>query len=329
MGFKQAYNDVMREYGRDIDRAKRTIAERKEEMYSKIPKLSDIDTALRLNGINISRAVLSGGGDLTRLREENAALSDEKRQLIAAGGYPEDYLEEVFKCKMCRDTGHVGNERCACLKQRLIEKYYDLSNLKSILAVENFDTFDIRLYSDEVDPSAGLSPKANMKNIYQVCIGFTDGFGREFNNLLFYGNTGLGKTFLCNAIAKDVLDMGKTVLYVTAPKLCKIIEANRFNRDETEEPDDYITDSTEVDLLIIDDLGTEFPTVVTSSELFNILNTRLLEKRPTVISTNLSPADFEHQYSERIISRFFGYYQMLKFIGDDIRVKMKYRKKYN
>jgi len=214
-----------------------------------------------------------------------------------------------------------------CLKQRLIQKYYDCSNLSGVLERENFSTFDIRCYSATVINSEQMSPRARMEAIHGVCKEFTEGFmGEEKRgNLLFYGEPGLGKTFLCNCIAKEILDKGATVLYSTAPKLFKALEVFRFNRQEAGDPE-TVEALTEVDLLIIDDLGTEVSTLVTASELFNILNTRLLENRSIVISTNLSPAEIKNQYSERIVSRFFGEFKMLKFIGDDIRVKKKYGK---
>ena len=171
-----------------------------------------------------------------------------------------------------------------------------------------------------------ISPKENIKQIYSHCIRFIEQFDDNFDNLIFYGNSGLGKTFLCNCIAKDLLDRGKTVIYLTAFQLFQLFEQVRFNKDDEENSSrNYLDTIFTVDLLIIDDLGTEFSTSLTGSELFNCLNSRLLDKKHTIISTNLSPNDWQKQYSERIVSRIFGHYKALKLIGEDIRIQKKYK----
>ena len=158
-----------------------------------------------------------------------------------------------------------------------------------------------------------------------VCIKFTQDFDKKFQNLLLYGKTGLGKTFLCNCMAKELLDSGKTVMYVTASQLFKLIEEDRFNRIGDEDiPSHYMDDILSVDLFIIDDLGTEFSTILSSAELFNIINTRLINRKPVVISTNLSMEDIINQYSDRIVSRIVGSYTSLEFFGDDIRMIKKF-----
>ena len=331
MGYKTAFAEIMRQYERDRDKARADLENKRHEVYQNLPRIRTIENQLKSISIKLARQILTKGSDaraLDRLRRECEALSSEKKQLLAESRFGVGFLETAYQCPVCNDTGFVGSARCICLKQRLIQKYYDYSNLSGILEQENFSTFDLKCYSTGVIASEDMSPRARMKAILKICREFAENFNNRENceNLLFYGEPGLGKTFLCNCIAKEVLDKGATVLYSTAPKLFKALEAFRFNRQEAGDLE-TIEALTEVDLLIIDDLGTEISTMVTVSELFNILNSRLLENRSIIISTNLSPADFTNQYSERIVSRFFGNFKMLKFIGDDIRVKKKYSKK--
>ena len=330
MGYRTAFREIMRDYEADRDRAGALLAARRQEAYRKVPRVGDIDTRLTEIGLQLVRQALTEGAT-DSLRVESVALRTEKTALLRDCGIPEDYFTAVYRCPDCADTGYTETAegppaRCRCLKQRLIDKYYDLSNLRDTLTSENFDTFDLRYYSEDISEAEGLSPHVNMQTVYRTAAQFVLQTS-VFQNLLLYGETGLGKTFLCNCIAKDSLDQGRTVLYVTAPRLFKLVEAHRFNREEAEEPDEMLDAVLEVDLLILDDLGAEFSTVITSAALFDLINQRLLAKKPTVISTNLSPSGLEAQYSERIVSRFLGYYKMLKFFGDDIRVMKKYELK--
>jgi len=328
VSYKTAYTEIMRVYEADRDRAGRLLAQRKKELYTRCPRILEIDTELRLTGIAIAKHMIAGDHEgINALREKTSALRKEKESLLLEAKIPEDYFTDIYKCGKCNDTGFVQHkERCSCLKQRLTDKYYDLCSIRNVLEKENFDTFDLRLYSNVANKNTGISPKQNMKSIFKAAMGFVDNFDEKFQNMLFYGDTGVGKTFLCNCIAKDLLDKGYSVLYVTAPRIFKVIEDFRFNRENMKEPDYAIEAITDVDLLILDDLGAEFSTILTSSELFGIINQRLLSKKSTVISTNLLLPDFETQYSDRIVSRFLGYYTLSKFYGEDIRAKIKHRK---
>ena len=330
MSYKSAFRDAARALDADRAAACDLLDERRSALYEKHPRLREIEAELAGASVSLAELALSRGENkLSALREKHAALLMERESIYIASGVPADYFTSVYKCAACSDTGYVEDknglrERCECLKKRITEIHYGLSNLKNILAAENFETFDLRYYSAEVNESEGLSPRANMQTIYRAVMKFTRDFDAEFQNLLLYGNTGLGKTFLCNCIAKDLLDKGRSVLYLTAPKLFRIVEECRFNRNESEEPDEMLDATVEVDLLILDDLGTEFPTVLTSAALFDLINQRLLSKKSTVISTNLSPPELQSHYSDRINSRFYGYYNVIKFFGEDIRIIKKY-----
>lgn len=322
------YKEVLREYDQLKDASIAHQKEKQDLVYKRLPRIEEIDHEISMTGIKISKMTLLNPKDkealLYQLKEELGRLKNEKTALLASIDLPATFLDKEYKCNNCKDTGYIDNKICKCMKQRLIEKAYFASNLKDNLKTENFDYFQIKYYSDNVDSNEGISPRENMETIFSTCINFTNNFDREFNNILLYGKSGLGKTFLCNCIAKELLDQGKTVIYVTAPRLFKMIEDSRFNKDEFQEPNTYLEDLISVDLLIIDDLGTEFSTILSSSELFNIINSRLLDKKPVIISTNLEMKDLINVYSERIVSRLTGNYTVLYLFGEDIRKLKKF-----
>jgi len=330
MSYKSAFRQVTKNYEIARTNAAILLEERKAQVYGSIPQIANIDRTMSRLGMSLPRLALVGDeAGIARTRAEIEDLKDIRHTLLKES-FGENYLTAIYRCDACKDTGYTQVSagrpvnRCACLKQRLIDEYYAMSNIKGALADENFDTFDIRLFSTEIIPEEGLSPSANMESVYRLATKFVDNFDTEFNNLLLYGDTGLGKTFVCHCIAKDLLDAGKTVLYQTAPRLCKVLEDYRFNRESMTEPNEMLDAIDEVDLLILDDLGSEMTTIVTQAALFEIINQRLLSRKHAVISTNLSPAMLHSDYSERIVSRFVGKYQMIKFFGEDIRVKTKY-----
>jgi len=329
MTYKAAFRKVMKDYEMARDNAHSMLEERKAEVYRNIPEIAEIDNALSKLGAGLAKLALAGDENGVRKSREEAKILKENRRVLLENSVGEGYLAAVYRCMTCMDTGYIqdayGNtiNRCKCLKQHLINEYYSLSNMKNALSEENFDTYDIRLFSADIIAAEGLSPYSNMQTIYRYAMQFVTEFDNEFDNLLLYGEPGLGKTFVCHCIAKDLLDAGRTVLYQTAPRLCKVLENYRFNRDAMAEPDEMLAAVDEVDLLIIDDLGAEIPTVVTSAALFDIINQRLLARKHTVISTNLTPTALGAQYSERLVSRLFNY-KMIKFFGEDIRVKKKY-----
>ncbi|MDR1705127.1 MAG: ATP-binding protein [Clostridiales bacterium] len=321
--------EVMKDYARDRDMAERLLAGRREALWKAVPRIKDIDMRLSSLGLLAAQGILYGESAVQTAEElarESAALREERRALISGGAFDEDE-SAFYTCPVCKDTGFNNGAQCACFKRRLTDKFYKYSNLSGVLAKENFDTFNIEMYSNEVDPNTGVSPRGVINTAWTNALKFVGGFGKDFVNLLLYGETGLGKTFLCNCIAKELLDRGFSVIYATSPQLFKMVEKARFDKkDDESDIEEYLQMLTETDLLIIDDLGTEMSTVVTVAELFNIINSRLISRRSTIISTNYDIPEINARYSDRITSRVFGNFTVLKFAGDDIRIKIRYGK---
>lgn len=323
MGRKEIYNQILREYELDRDECARIMSDRRGEVYRTLPRVMEIDKELTETGIKLARLFLVSEDrekKIEELKVYTEELNSEREHLLNENGYTIKYLEPVYKCESCKDTGFMGNEKCYCFKQKLIEKSYDMSTIGHIIKNENFDNFDIRYYSKEVDSKEGISPYENMENILNIVLKSLGNIEKEPANLFFYGGAGLGKTFLCNCIAKDILEMGKTVIYMTAFQLFELMIKSKFHRDEMTEPDETMSMLLESDLLIIDDLGTENINSITSAGLFDIINSRLLSRRSTIISSNLAPADMLNIYSERIVSRLYGEYKICHFLGSDIRI---------
>ncbi len=305
---------------------------RMEEVYARIPRIQAIDGELESFGLRALQEAIRAGGDrqalLERLRSHNRALVDEKNHLLAAAGYTADYLELQYECPICKDTGYQDGQRCRCLQQQLIQKSYQQSNLQEALARDNFQTFDLFRYSNRPYEQEPFTPRENMEKIRQAAMDYVWHFpDNEVQNLLLYGTTGTGKTFLCSCIAKELLDHGYTVLYLTAYELCSVLESCRFRSKYGD--DEHATAMRQLmdtcDLLIIDDLGTEFSTALSVADLFQCINQRLIQRRSTVISTNLSLNQLGKTYTDRLVSRLIGNYRLLKFYGPDLR-KMKYEK---
>ena len=334
MADSTVFKDVMRELERDKSKAARLTREKLNELYAKIPRIKEIDDALAKFGSELSMLILQQKSDpakvIADMQETEEALLYERGKLLKKHRITDKFFNNAFRCHTCKDEGFVGTERCTCLKQRLINKHYEMSNLSKVLNRENFDSFNAEFYSNEPDDRYGISPRAQIERNAKECKDFINVFkksGTDQNpmNLLFYGKPGLGKTFLCNCVAKELLDGGFSVIYLTAPQLFKMVENLRFGKSEEKTADDALMEAVyTVDLLIIDDLGSEFSTAVTASEFFNIINTRLLNQKQMLFSTNIATQDLIEHYSDRVSSRIIGNFTMLLFIGEDIRVYKKY-----
>lgn len=318
--------NIFAQYELIREKNKEKIELRKNTLYNKLPRLKQIEDEMVKLSIDITKAILNESQTaealLEQLRKKQLDLKIEKAEILSANKYPIDYLDMIYQCAVCKDTGFANYQKCKCYKQKEIYLNYEQSNLGSILHKENFEQFRWEYYSDKPDES-GRSPLKNMQDIYKRCIYFVENFDEHDINLFFIGNPGLGKTFLCNSIAKDLLDKGKSVLYKTVPDLIDAMRKYKFDFDNEESNMPYLNEIYNCDLLIMDDLGTELFTQFSNQVIYNILNKRIINSKKMVISTNLSVVDFQSTYSERIFSRIIGNFEACKFLGEDIRLKMK------
>ena len=318
------YNKILRDYDNKQLQNKHNLNIRIEKAYNAIPELKEIDDEVINCSIHSAKLLLTGNDTaLASLKKITDAACSKRVNLLLSHGYPEDYLQPNYHCLDCKDSGYIGNEKCHCFKQAIVDIVYSQSNIKTAIARENFSSFSYDYYSDDiVEPSTKLTPRENIKKVVEVCTQYIETFGKEFNNLLLYGNTGVGKTFLANCIAKELLDRAHTVIYLTAFQLFDILEKNKFGKGvenyEFQNQFEYILDC---DLLIIDDLGTELNNSFVNVQLYLCINERYLRQKSTIISTNLSLDNINTIYSERVFSRIASNYSLLKIVGEDIRLK--------
>jgi DNA replication protein DnaC len=242
--------------------------------------------------------------------------------MLVERGFDPEYLTLHYHCNKCKDTGFIGNTKCICYKQKLVKLYYKNSELETAIKINNFNNFDMSLFSSHKLGEEKFSPRKNMENnLEYVLKEYIPNFQEISTNLLFYGNPGSGKTYLSYCIAKAILDKGFLVVYKTSDELIKNLKDIRFNNDSTLE-----SLLLECDLLIIDDLGAEYLNEFTVTELFNLINKRILSGKKMLISTNLTLPGISKQYSERIASRLIGEFKLCKFYSEDIRIKKNLEK---
>ena len=286
--------------------------------YAQQPRLREIDKQLRMTMAKAARAVFAGGDAealMNQAKEENLALQRE-REWILEEQFEPGFLDETPICSVCSGTGYVGSTMCDCLAELCRqEQKKELTFLSA--GRESFDQFRLDYYSDKPTP-AGYSPRVVMEKTYQDCRRYAFGFNMASGNLLFSGNTGLGKTFLSACIARAVADQGYSVVYESAGHLFAALEKARFEANE--ENRRAAAKYTECDLLIVDDLGTELPGQFVTAALYSLINDRLLTGKPTIISTNLNSDEIARRYNPQIASRLRGSYKRVAFVGDDIRL---------
>lgn len=314
-----------------VKRARRALESRKadresllqarlQEIYEKLPRVREIDKQLRSSMVLAVQASFAKGEDgaaaLARVRQANLALQAERKALIAAA-FPAEYLDESPVCSVCGGTGYLGSAMCQCLEALCRQE--QKKELALLSCGEHcFADFRLEYYSESTDTKSGVRPRAVMTRILEICRKYAETFSGSSGNLLFNGNTGLGKTMLSACIARVVAEKGHSVAYESAPHLFSKLEKDRFRPDEDSARE--ISRLTGCDLLIIDDLGTELPGAFVTAALYTLVNDRLLAGKPMIISTNLNIDEIRQRYSPQIASRLEGSFTLLPFVGEDIRV---------
>ncbi len=322
--------------GKILGRVRQAIAEdkarneaeaerRRTQLFAAVPELRDIEVRITRLMTGVVNSALRSGEDAGRAvaaaRGECQALLARRGELLRAHGYEEDYLDELYTCPDCRDSGYIMGRPCACLDARYkLEAARELSSMLDTRG-QSFESFKLEKYSDVYDPELKKSPREAMRAVFELCRDYACSFGGDSPSLLFRGGTGLGKTFLSASIAQVVSSRGFSVVYDTAVSVFDAFESQKFDRggERSEETDSKIKRYLGCELLILDDLGTEMTTSFTASALYRIINTRLLNGVQTIISTNLGTEEMQRRYTSQIVSRLEGGYMRLNFVGSDIR----------
>ena len=318
------YDKIQREYDMRQLRNRSVMDSRIKEVYERLPEYKQLENNIAECAVLSAKKLLKGDRvSAEDLKRQIVKFKKKKEVLLKSAGYEKEYLEPIYECSDCKDTGYIDGKRCHCFNQQVINVMYEQSNIKSILNRENFSKFTLEYYdNEETDPNTGKTPYENAKNAYRYCKKFIEEFDNKFSNILFYGNVGTGKTFLSNCIAKELIDSRHSVVYFTASQLFDILAKGVFDKDGNALANHH--NINDCDLLIIDDLGTEMSNSFTSSQLFLCLNERILREKSTIISTNLNLVQMKDMYTERIFSRILSNYDAIKMYGRDIRIKKKF-----
>ena len=319
------YDAIMREYGRQQIENHHNLEERRKEIYARLPVVRQLEAEIAERSVACAKKLLEGDKSvLDRLKEDLRDLREQKALIIRAAGYPDDYLELHYRCPDCRDTGLIDGRKCHCFLQAQMKLLHAQSNLEDVLERENFKALSYEYYDDtEILPQLGITNAAYMRRVVAGCREFVRDFDKKHDNLLFTGSTGVGKTFLTNCIARELMDDFHSVIYLTASDLFDVFSRNKFDYDNAEDMKDMYRFILDCDLLIIDDLGTELNNSFTSSQLFYCINERMNMSRSTIISTNLTLARLRDSYTDRVTSRIMSGYRIIPLYGGDIRLLKK------
>ncbi|MBP3359896.1 MAG: ATP-binding protein [Clostridia bacterium] len=300
---------------------------RVNEIHERFPELEEIRREIASAGIEHAVKMSKNPEDEAVIRE---ALSDRlkeletrKRIILEENNIPEDYDRIRYHCELCRDTGFVDNEKCRCYKARLMKYSYERSNLSVYMKNATFDSFDFKYFSDTPEKD-GISSLTRIKKAYNEARNMCESFESYEKSLLFFGGAGLGKTYLSGCIANSLIEKGYSVLYMTSGRLFELLENKKFNKLQNENDEENIAAAYDSDLLIIDDLGTEIPSRLTASFLYDIVNERIMAGKKMIISTNLSMDELSRDYTPRFVSRLFENFYAVKFVGKDIRKQKMY-----
>lgn len=315
----EAYEKVKNDYALKREKAQADLDARRIEVEEAVPEMRKIEKELSGSGLKILDAALSGSkARMDEVKAENLLLQKKRKDLLKEAGYPADFLEIKYSCPDCKDTGYVGIVMCKCMRRALVKAGIEASGLASLLPVQTFDSFSLKYYRNNAEASRRAEHALATMKAYAENFSFADGKAPE--NLLLVGATGLGKTHLTTAAAGVIIEKGYDVRYICATDLISVFERERFGRaqeDAAPESDTYL----DCELLIVDDLGTEVSNQYTVSVIYNLINSRLNRKLPTIINTNLNAKEIKTRYDDRITSRLLGDYLLVMFSGTDIRMQ--------
>jgi len=321
-GYQSRLLDI---YSKIREEEAKKLKDRKAEIKNLHPKIIALDNKIQKLSLGFSMAILQSKDDKKTLASYKDTITEyraQKYEMLVSSGYPPEFLNLSYQCKKCNDTGFLGNTKCTCYKQKLIKLYYENSLLEDILRVKNFSNFDISLFSSHRIGDDKYSPRKNMENMLEYITGdYITNFKDTKTNLLFFGNPGSGKSYLSYCLAKELLDLGYLVVYKTSDEIISDLKDVRFNNNNN-----LLEILLDCDLLIIDDLGAEQRNEFTVTELFNLLNKKLLRNKRMLVSTNLTLPDITKVYSERMSSRLIGEFKLNKFYSEDIRITLNLKR---
>ncbi len=312
----KAFNEINRR--RNIANAENSL--HFEEIEKNVPEIFEINSQLAKTGMQIINIIRSGENvseKIEELKSKNLQAQKMIRELLLQRGYPEDFLEVKYFCEKCSDTGYVGNEKCSCFKNLIASMNAEEMNKRSHINLCSFNTFDLSMYRGN-DPAETEKCRNIMSKVFSYCRDYADNFTTASDNILMSGRTGLGKTHLSLSIANEVLKKGYNVLYDSVLNYLNQIENEHFGRDTSGR--NTLEQLMSADLLILDDLGAEYDKPFYVSTIYNIINTRINRRLPTIISTNLDDREMLKKYEERIVSRLLAIYKSFDFVGKDIRL---------
>ena len=297
------------------DNAEQLSDMRRKQLITKFPELLEIENTIRDAALEVIKGLGSGKAvNVNSLAEKNLNAQKEKSELLKKNGYPEDYLEPQYSCKLCNDSGILNGKLCSCHLELLKKISMSEYSCSSVLAVSTFDTFDLKYYSTEKDMNLGYSPREYMEASVDFLKAYAQNFNKNSGSFFFTGGTGLGKTHLSLAVMNKVTEKGYSVFYGSADNIIKQMEKERFGRSNG----DIEEEIENADLLIIDDLGTEFRTAFSETAVYQLINNAILNSKPMIISSNLSITELEERYGQRVVSRLNSF-EVINFIGTDIR----------
>ena len=334
-----SYNAIMREYENIRANNRAAQIRRIEEVYEKIPEMKELNNST--GSVAVSRykeSLKSGRLSINDLKNDIDGIKNKKEELLLSAGFSKDYMEITYDCKDCKDTGYIDGKKCHCLQLKIRKLLYAQSNLENILSKENFENFSFDYYDNKtILPGQNMTNAAYMEGVKRFCEKFADKYFKingskngvdtasdenDRRNIIFSGNTGVGKTYLSNCIAKVLLDRYYSVIYLSAKELFEALVKVKMEKSEDQKYLLLIEEVYESDMLIIDDLGTELSNHFTTTEFFHIINRRVNTEKSTIISTNLSLDEMRDIYSERVTSRIRKSFMYIRLFGNDIRAKL-------